>query len=290
MDTKNIDYIEDKFNELQSSGANDVLNNIRKEGFKTFNKNGIPTPRNEEWRFTSIGNLFKKEYSLSGDDLKITAADIDEVRLPGYKNANELVFLNGSYIPGLSTIRSSEDECIILPLEEAAMGKYKDIVNEHLGKSSLIVKDGIHALNTSFIYGGVFIHINKNQVLDKPVYIYQLSDTRNNHTLAQPRSLIYVDESAKVQLAESFITIGAMDSFTNGVMEIVVNTNAIVEYYKIQNDVVNASQVTTTHIRQIGKSYGHAVTISLNGGLIRNNMNIIMEAEGNEAHLYGLYL
>ncbi len=290
MDTKNIDYIEDKFNELQSSGADDVLNDIRKEGFKMFNKNGIPTPRNEEWRFTSIGNLFKKEYSLSGDNLKITAADVDAVRLPGYKNANELVFLNGSYIPGLSTIRSSENECIILPLEEAAMGKYKDIVNEHLGKSSLVVKDGIHALNTSFIYGGVFIHINKNQVLDKPVYIYQVSDTRNNHTLAQPRSLIYVSDSAKVQLAESFTTIGTMDSFTNGVMEVIVNTNAIVEYYKIQNDVVNASQVTTTHIRQIGKSYAHAVTISLNGGLIRNNMNVIMEAEGNEAHLYGLYL
>ena len=62
MDTNNINYLGDKFNELQSSGVNDVLNDIRKEGFKTFNKNGIPTPRNEEWRFTSIGNLFKKEY------------------------------------------------------------------------------------------------------------------------------------------------------------------------------------------------------------------------------------
>ena len=270
METININYLGDKFNELQSSGANDVLNDIRKEGFKTFNKNGIPTPRNEEWRFTSISDLFKKEYSLSGDNLKITALDIDGVRLPGYKNANELVFLNGSYIPGLSTIRSSEIECSILPLEEAAGGKYKDLINKHLGKSSLVVKDGIHALNTSFIYSGIFIHINKNQVLDKPVYIYHLSDARSNHTLAQPRSLIFVDESAKLQLAESFTTVGPMDSFTNGVMEVVVNTNAIVEYYKIQNDVVNASQVTTTHIRQIGKSYAHAVTISLNGGLIRS--------------------
>ena len=177
-----------------------------------------------------------------------------------------------------------------MPLEDAVKGEYKNVVNEHLGKSSLFIKDGIHALNTSFIYGGVFIHVNKNQVLEHPVYLYHFSDTRNSHTLAQPRSLVYVDQSAKLQLIESFATIGSMDSFTNGVMEIVVNTNAIVEYYKIQNDVVNASQVTTTHVRQIGKSYAHAVTISLNGGLIRNNMNIVMEAEGNEAHLYGLYL
>ena len=290
MDTINLNYLEDKFRLLQSSTADDILNNIRKEGFKNFNKSGIPSPRNEEWRFTSVGNLFKKEYNLSTDNLKITSSDIAAIRLPGSENANELIFVNGRYVPELSVIRSNEKECIIMPLEDAVKSEYKDLVNEHLGKSSLFIKDGIHALNTSFIYAGVFIHVNKNQVLKHPVYLYHLSDTRNNHTLAQPRSLVYVDESAKLQLTESFTTIGPMDSFTNGVMEIVVNTNAIVEYYKVQNDVANASQVTTTHIRQIGKSYAHAVTISLNGGLIRNNMNIVMEAEGNEAHLYGLYL
>jgi Fe-S cluster assembly protein SufD len=91
-------------------------------------------------------------------------------------------------------------------------------------------------------------------------------------------------------LAEAYKTFGPMDSFTNEVMEVVVNDNAVVEYYKLQNDSVNASHVGTTHIRQIGKSYVHTVTVSLNGGVIRNNIDIIMEAAGNEAHMYGLYL
>jgi Fe-S cluster assembly protein SufD len=154
----------------------------------------------------------------------------------------------------------------------------------------LFIKDGIHALNTSFIYGGVFIIINKNEVLENPFYFYHILKTNENHTLAQTRSLIYVEESAKVQLAEAYKTFGPMDSFTNEVMEVVVNDNAVVEYYKLQNDSVNASHVGTTHIRQIGKSYVHTVTVSLNGGVIRNNIDIIMEAAGNEAHMYGLYL
>ena len=292
MDTININYFGKKFNQLQSSNPDGIISDIRKKGFYTFNKAGLPTLRNEEWRYTGISNLFKKEYHLSEDELNstITNSNINSIRLPGYENANELVFVNGKFVPGLSTIRSSEKAFIVLPLEEAAKGIYKELVKEHLGKSSLFIKDGIHALNTSFIYGGVFIHVNKNQVLEHPVYLYHLADTRNNHTLAQPRSLVYVDESSKLQLIESFTTIGSMDSFTNEVMEIVVNTNAIVEYYKIQNDVINASQVGTTHVRQIGKSYVHAVTVSLNGGMIRNNMNLVMEAACNEAHLYGLYL
>jgi Fe-S cluster assembly protein SufD len=48
MDTINIEYLGDKFNQLQSANADGILSNIRKEGFKTFNKNGIPTLRNEE--------------------------------------------------------------------------------------------------------------------------------------------------------------------------------------------------------------------------------------------------
>jgi len=63
----------------------------------------------------------------------------------------------------------------------------------------------------------------------------------------------------------------------------------LVEYYKIQNDATHANQVSTTHIRQVGKSYVHTVTVSLDGGIVRNNLNIILDAERCEAHLYGLY-
>ena len=64
---------------------------------------------------------------------------------------------------------------------------------------------------------------------------------------------------------------------------------ARLEYYKIQNDGTNTNQVSTTHIRQMGKSFTHTVTISLNGGLVRNNLNVMLDAKNCEAHLYGLY-
>lgn len=291
MDPININYFGEKFNQLQSSSPESIISTIRKGGFDTFSQAGLPSFKNEEWRYTRISSLFNKEYHLSAElQPRISIKDIDAIRLPDFENANELVFVNGKFTPGLSTIRSSEKELVILPLEEAAKGKYQQLVEQHLNKSSLFIKDGIHALNTSFIYGGIFIHANKSQAVEHPVYLYHISDARDNHTLSQPRSLIFIEQSAKLQLVESYTTIGSMDSFTNEVIEIIVDTNAILEYYKIQNDIISASQVGTTHIRQIGKSFVHAFTVSLNGGMIRNNMDIIMEAAGNEAHMYGLYL
>lgn len=289
MEIIKTNYIGEKHEELQEAHSNSTLKEIRKSGFEQFKTEGIPTFKNEEWKYTFIANLFKKEYELSpGSSLGVE--EVDSMRLPGFENANELVFVNGVYNANLSVIRSSKDQLVVIPLEEAANGEYKEVINEHLDKSSLFINDGIHALNTSFINGGVFISVKKNEVLEHPVYLYHLADTRENHVLVQPRSLIYIEESSKVQLAETFKTIGAMDSFTNEIMEIVVKDNAIVEYYKIQNDSINANQVGTTHIRQIGKCFVHTVTVSFDGGMIRNNIDIIMEKAGNEAHMYGLYL
>ena len=173
MDTVNTNYFEEKFDQLQAANGRNIISDIRKEGFKSFNKTGLPTTRNEEWKYTGpgISNLFKKEYHLVEDETEntISISDINLNRLPGSKNADELIFVNGKFNAGLSTIRSSENELIVLPLEKAAEGTYKEIINAHLNKSSLVIKDGMHALNHSLISGGVLHYVKKEQVLDNLV-------------------------------------------------------------------------------------------------------------------------
>ncbi|HTI59014.1 Fe-S cluster assembly protein SufD [Mucilaginibacter sp.] len=288
----NLSDFKDHFEQLRTDDPGSLIGQVRREGFHVLDKAGLPTKRNEEWKYTDMGKVFSHEYFFDSGlpACSLAPAEVDVIRLPGHDNANEIVFVNGRFEPQLSKIRSPQDQLTVLPLEDAASGTYKETIREYLGCSSAYIKDGIHALNTSFIHGAVFVHVHEEQELNRPLYIYHISDARQCHILSQPRSLIYVDRKAKVQLAETFATLGASECFTNQVTEVIIQNNAIVEYYKIQNETANASQVSTTHIRQIGCSKVHTVTVTLNGGMIRNNLNVIMEAAGNEAHLFGLYL
>lgn len=274
---------------MQANNTTSGLKSIRQKAFDSFTRLGIPL-RHEEWKYTRISSLFNKEYNLfSGEaPTSVSSKDLDNVRLPGSEQSNELVFVNGIYSPRLSTVRSSE--ITVTPLEEAAKGEYQDIVSKHLGHSSKYLKDGINALNTAFINNGVFVYVKKSQIVEHPIYLYNITDARTSNVLAQPRSLVYVAENAQVQLVETYSTLGGEESFINQVMEIIVEKDARTEYYKIQNDGSHTNQVSTTHIRQIGKSYTHTVTISLDGGLVRNNLNLVLDAERCEGHLYGLYL
>jgi Fe-S cluster assembly protein SufD len=287
MDT--IEYFRQRFEELKSHNGSNGLGSLRQTAFNAFTQLGIPTSRHEEWKYTRIAGLFNKEYQFPGSQkgTSVSTADIDLIRLPGHENANELIFINGLFSFSLSIIRSAE--LIVLPLEVATKHNYKDIITSNLGHSSKYLKDGINALNTAFVHGGAFIHVKKGQTVEHPVYIYNITDARSENIFSQPRSLVYISENAQIQLVETYTTMGVSESFTNQVMEVVVEKEAIVEYYKIQNDVGHANQVSTTHIRQIGKSHTHAVVISLGGAIVRNNLNIILEAEHCEAHLYGLY-
>lgn len=283
-----MENIKERFQHLQANNGSSALTPIEQIAFNTFNTLGIPTVRNEEWKYTRISSAFNKEYAVN--DCAATnfpQKNLDAVRLPGFENANELVFVNGIYSSQLSMVRSKY--LTVQSLEDASKNEFKDIVAQHLGHSSKYIKDGIHALNTAFVQEGIFIHIGKGQVVEHPVYIYNITDAGSNNILSQPRSLVYVGENAQVKFAETYITLGASESFTNQVVEVVVEKDAIIEYYKIQNDVVHSSQVCTTHFRQVGKSLVNVVTISLNGGIVRNNVNVALEADYNEAHLYGLY-
>ncbi|ULQ52967.1 Fe-S cluster assembly protein SufD [Flavihumibacter fluvii] len=283
-------YFKEQFDLLRPMQKDNTLSLVREKAFDTFNRLGIPNARNEEWKYTHIGGLFNKEYQFPQHKATtpLSIAELAAIRLPGHENASELFFINGLFSAPHSAIRSASLE--ILPLEEAGQHAYSSIVSKYFGGSSNYQKDGIHALNTAFIQGAVFIHVKKSQSSDHPVYIYNISDTRPGNILSQPRSLLYISEQAQVQVVENYTTLGLNESFTNQVMEIIVEKDAMLEYYKIQNDSSANSQVSTTHIHQVGKSYVHTVTISLNGGIVRNNLHAVMDAEHAEAHAYGLYL
>lgn len=280
--------IQNKFNNETFSG-NGALQALSQKGIQLFNEQGIPTVKHEEWKYTRISGVLNKEFNYAATATAVTNADVDAFRLPGYENANELVFINGIYHAALSTIRSSADELVILPLSEAVKGEYKSIIDANLGHSAKYHTDGINAMNNAFAYQGLFLAVKKNKAVEHPLYCYYINDARSGSVLSQPRTLIHVGVNAEVYLVEEEITLGSSDSFINRVSEIVVEENAHVHIYKIQNEDSHSSCVKTTHVRQLGVSKVNSVTLTLNGGMIRNNLNFILEAPGCESNMYGLY-
>ncbi|HEX5151014.1 MAG TPA: Fe-S cluster assembly protein SufD [Parafilimonas sp.] len=279
--------IQDKYKELNTIAGNGLLGSMREKAFEHYNKLGIPTSRNEEWKYTRLTSLVNKNFTLQTTTVLPSDEVLNNIRLQS-DNAAELYFINGVFVKEISSF--DNDTLVVLPLNEAADSEYKRYLQQHLNQSSKYMRDGMNALNAAFTANGLFILARKNRTIDNPIFVYHLTDTNNDNVFVQPRSLFVVEENAQVQLVELYKNNGLHESFTNEVIEIAVQQNARLEYYKVQDENENCHHVGTTHIQQVGKCFTHCVTVTLNGGTIRNNINMILEAANNEGHLYGLYM
>ncbi len=281
-----INTIADRYSEIQLKNGSALLHNMREKAYEVYNRIGIPTQKHEEWKYTRLNPLVNKDYNLQ-NALFSLAGILDNIRLQ-HSPAAELFFINGVFVKEISSFNN--DALIVLSLTEAAESEHKKYVEKHLGHSSKYMKDGMNALNTAFIANGLFVLVKKNKIIDQPIYMYHITDTNADNVFVQPRSLFVIEENAQVQLIEIYNNNGLHESFTNEVVEIAVHENARLEYYKVQDEEQNCHHVGTTHIQQVGKCFTHCVTVTLNGGTIRNNINMILEAPNNEGHFYGLYL
>jgi Fe-S cluster assembly protein SufD len=253
----------------------------RKEAASSFRNLGFPTKKQEEYKYTDFSPALKKDYRI-GNSSNLSESDLKPFY---YQNleANVIIIINGTYSPSLSKIEETS-----LEISDFAESK-ADILEKYFGKETYTAKDPFAELNTAFSTGGVTIRVPKGKAITKPVAIHYFSDCREVNTFSQPRTLILAEAASLVTVIESFHTIGENESFTNILTDLVLHQDAIVDYYKIENDSPASYHVGSTVVTQEGKSTFNSATITLNGAIVRNNMNVVLAAPYSEATFYGLY-
>ena len=273
--------------ELVMNGeASSAFHQKKRAAIARFDQMGFPTPRNEEWKYSNVKDLISVNYDFNAQS-SIGIAELEDLRIPE-QDANIIYFVNGHYHPELSSMISSQDQITISSLSEAYK-KNPSLVNSYFNELVKDDTDAFTALNTAFAQDGIFIHVPDNQTVEHPVIMRFISDARVQHVGSQPRNIVAVGKNGHVKLAEAFRTLGSERSFTNAVTEIYVGEEAGVEYYKVQNESDNAYHIGTTQIKMQDRSHFYAGTVTLNGKFTRNNLNIVIDGEHCEAHMYGLY-
>ena len=266
----------------------DDLHEVRKKGLHQFKKLGLPKFRSEEYKYTNISKALDKVFGeqIIAAEPNISKEEIDSI-LPDDLNANLIIILNGKYSKNYSNIESVHG-LSVMGFNEAKRSN-GNILN-NISSSFDKIFDPFVALNTASLNDGIVIKIESGIQINKPLHIAYVSDTKTNQSFQHPRALIIADNNSEFSLIESFYTLGEHPSFNNVVTEIILGKNTHCSYYKIGSENDNSYHVGTTQVTQNKDSTFTGTTINLNGAIIRNNLNIILNARNCEAYIYGLYL
>jgi len=262
------------------------VHDIRSEAIRNFEAKGFPTKKEEAWKYTSLNNLQKVDFSIFPKEEN--ALEYHQVKkyflheIDTYK----IVFIDGIYSSYLSeTTHDGVDICLMSSALTKPM--YKQVIDVYFNKIAS-GEESLTTLNTAFSREGAYIYIPKNKAPKKPVEILHFATGNEASLMLQPRNLIIVEENAELQVIERHQSLTSNDVLTNCVTEIYAANNAIVDYYKVQNDAREASLIDNTYISQKDNSVVKVHTFSFGGKLTRNNLNFYQNGEHIDSTLKGV--
>jgi len=253
---------------IQPNGAT-WANNIRSEALVAFNDFGVPTKRDEYWKYTNPQKLTMiptEPAALFSNDEPPMFESIDRVKIV--------------FVDGILDLSQSDD----LILEGATIETLVDATSKDIHWAKDLfgslekngqkpVKRPLAALNTAMAAEGLVIRITDK--CKKPLAIRYIHNSETSDALVH--NIIKIESNAQFTLLES----GAGAARFNSVLEVDVADNA--DFHHVRTQGRDHERKTVTHIfGRLGKeSIFKSFTMTVNGTLTRNDA--VLEFTGDNA-------
>ena len=276
----------------RTAAAPDGVADLRRRAFERFTALGVPTTRLEAWRFTNVAPIASTAFALAAPAER-EAAKADTAPHALSLGAG-LTFINGRHVAPASDVSALPAGVEVLSLADVLASDANETraaVEAHLAAGAGIENEAFTALNTALLHDGAVVRVAANTVVEQPIQLLFVTSPPpgGEPVMTHPRVLLVVGENAQVRIVESY---GGGDSvyLTNTITEVIAGPSAVVDHYKLVREGPSGYHIGAMHVR-LGRAANfssHAVT--LGGAIVRNDAQALLDGEGVECTLNGLYL
>lgn len=267
--------------------SSNYLTDFKNEALNTFRTLEFPDAKNEEWKYTSLLPLLNKDFQPATDEDKTDVSENLLKEISPEIDSYRMVFVNGFFNSALSDIAGLPQGIEITTISEAVNSENIK-VKEYLSKSANS-DNAFFSLNNLFFTDGVFLDVSKGKLLDKPLYIYYITDTDKN-LMVSPRNLFLMSENSEAKVIMHFYGKNETSYFMNPVTDVFSEKGSYFQLYKIQEESDKAYHIDNTEFDQNENVHNRHYYIGLGGLLTRNEFNYQLLGEYTTGDLYGIYL
>ena len=266
------------------------VRDLRAQGRERFAALGLPTIRNEAWRYTNLRDLGKLAFHpAAAADSDVRFDVLPSVGTDG-RGGPRLVFVDGRFRAALSSTDGLPAGVELLSLA-AAFASHDALVGDHLGRLAAADNLPLVALNSAFLADGPVLRIAAGVAIDQPIeLVFVSAGAEGQATSFHPRSLIVVEAGARAVVVEHHVGCGTGTTLANHVAEIFVGEGATLHHYKAQREGAGAfhlSHSAATVAR--GGCYDNFI-LTTGARLSRNEVVSVLAGTDARTHVSGGYL
>jgi len=264
-----------------------VVRAFRRDAFDRFAALGFPTPKNEDWHYTSVASIADQEFALlasrTGDVGRDDLAPFDF----GVRDWHTIAFVNGRFAPELSDLKKLPAG---VEVSDLATAWTSGDVADRLGSVASHQSHAFTALNAAFAQDGAVVRIARNVEVARPIHLLFVTDAAAARAMTHPRNLIIVERNATATVIETYASATDSIYFTNAVTEVTLGDGSSLRHYKMQREAPRAYHVGTIEVEQRRDSHYVSFSLATGAELSRTNVYTTLDGEGSGATLNGLYM
>ena len=240
---------------------------IRDQAAESFAAAGLPSVRDEAWRYTSLRALAESSFEES---LNIVSEAPDLGPVP---EAPRVVLVDGRYQPELSTPSDLVD--VEMFSTRPDFGRLPDMRLPMVALNTMLADDGLHLRVAAGVDAGTLV-------------LLSLAVENHRPTAFHPRHSIHLAEGARLTVIE--IARGEGTYLRNAVTEVVVAEGAALTHVRLQEEAQAAFHVNTTFAEIAERGVYDAFVLTLGARLARTEIHAKLQGPGGAVHLNGAQL
>ncbi len=265
------------------------LDEARRRALETMQRDGLPRPRDENWKYTPIRPVENRGLQLVRESPgRLDAERVAAFGYPGLA-CRQQVFENGRHMAGLSGGEPLPDGVICLPLARA-IADHGEALAPFLEREFGGSEQGFAAMNAAFAEDGLYVHVPEGVAVDVPLMLLFAATDAGTAQMAHPRVILHLERGSRLVLIENFSGEAGHRNLTNLLSQVRIEDGAELRHLRVQREGAKGLLVNRTDVSVgAGGSYT-GFAIDFGGRLVRHDLNISLEAEQAACALNGLYV
>ena len=261
------------------------LKSLRLKALTQFNSQGLPSKKQEDWKYTSLWEMAQQEFTHQVLASDVSETQCDELAL--LEDSHRLVIVDGIFSAKLSKLDDLQEGAFIGPLS-SEQGLTK--AQPHIGQQVDISKAGLNALNTLLMNDGFTMIIAADVKIDKAIEVLVINTGTTANLATHLRNVIVMAENSQATVIEHYVALSDGMSLTNVVSEVVLSSNAELNHYKLQQESSNAFHIATLAATQGVGSRWNTNSIALGGKPSRTDVHSKLMGKQSHTTMDGLYI
>lgn len=252
----------------------DALTATREAALANLDEHGLPTVRNEDWKYTDLGSAIDISNRWLSEGAEMVPAD---ALLPSVQSiiasidANWLLIANG-----------------IIDVTHFDASSGIEIERFSDSAAPFVMDRPLADLNAALLRDGLRVQIHA--ATEKPLGILIIDKTDAGPAISQANVEIEVAPGCDAEIIEYQSSLGGDDHYANSVITLQIGQAACTSYVRIQDRRIGHVQTGRLSTALGAKARLNMASYDLGGGLVRNDVDIDLGEPGADAVFNGLYL